>query len=50
MATFRSPATQAASVMKSVQGTEIRAVGTVRSYEQGLTRVAEWAQQQRIEG
>ena len=50
MATFRSPATQAASVMKSVQGTEIRSVGTVRNYEQGLTRVAEWAQQQRIEG
>ena len=50
MATFRSPATQAASVMKSVQGTEIRSVGTVRNYEQGLTRVAEWAQQQRIDG
>ena len=50
MATFRSPATQAASVMKSVQGTEIRSVGTVRNYEQALTRVAEWTQQQRLDG
>ena len=50
MATFRSPATQAASVMQVVQGTELRSVGTVRNYEQALTRVAEWAQQQRIEG
>ena len=50
MRSFRSPASQAAHVMKSVQGSVIRSVGTVRNYEQGLTRVAEWAQQHRIDG
>ncbi|MEY8198684.1 MAG: site-specific integrase [Colwellia sp.] len=34
-------ASQAATVMKSVQGNEIKSVGTVRNYEQALTRVAE---------
>lgn len=50
MASFRSPASQATHVMKSMQGTELRSVGTVRNYEQGLTRAAEWAQQQRLDG
>jgi len=38
----RSAASQAASVMKSLQGGVIKSVGTVRNYEQGLTRVAQW--------
>lgn len=50
MAVFSSPARQAASVMKTLQGTVIRSVGTVRGYEQGLTRVAEWTQEQKISG
>lgn len=50
MATFRSPAAQAGHVMKSLQGDTIRSVGTARNYEQGLTRVAEWAQQERVQG
>lgn len=50
MARFRSPAAQAAGVMQQLQGTILRSVGTVRSYEQGLTRVAEWTQQQRLSG
>lgn len=44
MASFRAPATQAAWVMQQVQGNQIRSVGSVRDYEQGLTRVAEWQQ------
>jgi integrase len=40
MAKFSSPAKQAASVMKQLQGTHIKSVGTVRNYEQALTRVA----------
>ena len=50
MATFRAPAAQAAHVMKSLQGHHLRSVGTVRNYEQGLTRVAEWTQQERLPG
>lgn len=50
MATFRAPAAQAAHVMKSLQGTVLQSVGTVRNYEQSLTRVAEWTQQERISG
>jgi integrase len=38
----RSAAAQAASVMKLLQGSVLKSVGTVRNYEQGLTRVAEW--------
>ncbi|PJG59206.1 site-specific integrase [Aeromonas cavernicola] len=50
MATFRAPAAQAAHVMKAMQGHHLRSVGTVRNYEQGLTRVAEWMQQERLPG
>ncbi len=42
MAVFRSPERQAAQVMQRMQGTIIRSVGTVRAYEQCLTRAAEW--------
>ena len=38
----RSAESQAASVMKELQGTVIKSVGTVRNYEQSLTRVAQW--------
>jgi integrase len=50
MATFRAPAAQAAHVMKALQGDIIQSVGTVRNYEQALTRVAEWTQRERISG
>ncbi len=50
MATFRSPAAQAGHVMKSLQGDILQSVGTVRNYEQSLTRVAEWTRQERING
>lgn len=40
MAKFSSPTKQAASVMKQLQGTHIKSVGTVRNYELALTRVA----------
>mgnify|MGYP000346569713 CR=1 FL=1 len=50
MVSFRSPASHAGHVMKSLQGDTLRSVGTVRNYEQALTRVAEWAQQERVEG
>lgn len=50
MGRFASPSTQAGSVMKSLQGSVLRSVGTVRNYEQALTRAAEWAQKERIKG
>ena len=50
MATFRSPASQAGHVMKALQGSILPSVGTVRNYEQALTRVAEWTQRERING
>ncbi|CAK3991274.1 Integrase [Vibrio crassostreae] len=50
MGKFASPAKQAASVMKSVQGKALASVGTVRNYEQALTRVAVYAKEQRIDG
>lgn len=50
MGKFASPTKQAGSVMKSLQGTVLRSVGTVRNYEQALTRAAEWAQKERIDG
>ncbi len=50
MVSFRSPASHAGHVMKALQGDTLRSVGTVRSYEQCLTRVAEWAQRERVEG
>lgn len=50
MGKFASPAKQAASVMKTIQGQSLASVGTVRNYEQALTRVAEYAKEQRIDG
>jgi integrase len=35
--------TQAANVMKTIQGTHIKSVGTVRNYEEALSRVAQYA-------
>lgn len=50
MAKFASAAKQAASVIKAVQGSQLASVGTVRNYEQALTRVAEYAKAERLEG
>lgn len=47
---FASPARQAASVMKALQGHTLQSVGTVRNYEQALTRVTEWIQATRACG
>lgn len=47
MAKFAKAASQAASVMKVLQGNIIRSVGTVRNYEQALTRVCEWVKASR---
>lgn len=38
--------TQAANVMKSIQGNAIKSVGTVRNYEQALSTVAQYANSQ----
>jgi len=48
MAVFRSPAKQAASVMRELQGSHLKSVGTVRNYEQCLTRVTEWTQTNKL--
>lgn len=48
MAVFRSPAKQAASVMRELQGSHLKSVGTVRNYEQCLTRVTEWTQTHKL--
>ena len=48
MAKFSSPERQASSVMKEVQGSFLSSVGTVRNYEQALTRVAEYIQTERL--
>lgn len=48
MAKFAKPAKQAASVMKSLQGTHIRSVGTVRNYEQRLVRITAYLQEHRL--
>ena len=48
MAVFRSPAKQAASVMRELQGSHLNSVGTVRNYEQCLTRVTEWTQTHKL--
>lgn len=47
MGRFAKAAKQAASVMKVLQGTTLRSVGTVRNYEQALTRVCEWVKSAR---
>ena len=48
MAKFAGPGRQAASVMKVLQGDTLRSVGTIRNYEQSLTRVSEFLQQNRL--
>jgi len=50
MAKFATAAKQSASVIKLVQGTRLQSAGTARNYEQALTRAAEYAKDQRIEG
>ena len=50
MAKFTSADKQAASVMKLMQGNVISSVGTVRNYEQALTRVAEYAKSEKLAG
>ncbi|HRW67002.1 MAG TPA: site-specific integrase [Candidatus Competibacter sp.] len=50
MAKFAAPAKQAARVMQHLQGRVFPSVGTVRNYEQALTRVAEYTRAQRLDG
>lgn len=50
MAKFASASKQSASVMKNLQGDVLKSVGTVRNYEQALTRVAEYAKSEKING
>lgn len=52
MAKFAKASTQAASVMKCLQGrgNVIESVGTVRNYESALRVAAEWAKDNRIQG
>lgn len=49
MAKFAAPAKQAARVMQHLQGKVLPSVGTVRNYEQALTRVAEYTRDQRLD-
>lgn len=48
MPRFSSPASQAASVIKEMQGNNIKSVGTARNYEQALTRVAEYIKAEKL--
>lgn len=48
MAKFAKPATQAASVMKQLQGSCIRSIGTVRNYESRLKQITAYLQEQRL--
>jgi integrase len=48
MPKFAAPAKQAARVIQQLQGRTLRSVGTVRNYEQALTRVAEYVRDQRL--
>ncbi|WP_299082553.1 site-specific integrase [uncultured Paraglaciecola sp.] len=50
MGKFARADRQAASVMKLLQGNVLRSAGTVRNYEQALTRVAEYAKAERVTG
>lgn len=50
MAKFASADKQAASVIKEMQGNQLKSVGTVRNYEQALTTVASYAKENRIDG
>lgn len=47
MAKFAKPAKQAASVMKRLQGSRIKSVGTVRNYESRLKLITAYLQEQR---
>ena len=47
MPRFQKAEKQAASVIKVVQGKEIKSVGTARNYEQALTRVSQYLKDQR---
>lgn len=48
MAKFAKPAKQAASVMKKLQGSHIKSVGTVRNYEQRLEQITAYLQEHRL--
>ena len=48
MARFARSEKQAADVMKQLQGTVIKSVGTVRNYEQALTQVCHYVKAERI--
>ena len=48
MAKFAGAVKQAASVMKQLQGSIIRSVGTVRNYEQALTQAAHYCVRERF--
>lgn len=50
MGKFAKASTQAASVMKELQGSVIKSVGTVRDYESSLRVAAQWAKDNRITG
>ena len=50
MGKFARADRQAAAVMKLMQGTVLRSAGTVRNYEQALTRVAEYAKAEKHAG
>lgn len=45
---FSKPPQQAAAVMKNLQGSILRSVGTVRNYEAALTRVAQHMREERL--
>lgn len=47
---FSKPQSQAAAVIKKIQGKALASVGTARNYEQSLTRVAEWIKSQKLPG
>ena len=48
MAKFAKPATQAASVMKQLQGGRIKSISTVRNYESRLKQITVYLQEQRL--
>lgn len=48
MGKFAKPAKQAASVMKKLQGSHIRSVGTVRNYEERLKQITAYIQEHRL--
>lgn len=48
MAKFSKPAKQAASVMRQLQGSHLKSVGTVRNYEGRLERITAYLQEHRL--